>query len=287
MPCCDFVQFATEWTWTIPIWSDKNNWPIFVQQLFAAISLRSANQSPRFPLHFLFGRFLLSSFNISTWAKNTFCEGIKYIPLRIPLILNLNIRKFTLRCWGREQWTFQLPSRWLWRGRPHQGFPDLNTINIMEMHSMAIGLSAFNWGLPILHVSLVPFKLNLQNLDVNAFIHQKRANSPYGQLLEHFPIFSWSFVRHHSPPCGLIESKVFRANLFDRDLIQEREELLLIVILQCVALGFLVHRHQLIHIVAPALWITYCIWHVLSSCRMLRVFLVRFSKWLQSVKKVL
>ena len=29
------------------------------------------------------------------------------------------------------------------------------------------------------------------------------------------------------------------------------------------------------------------IWHVLSSCRMLRVFLVRFSKWLQSVKKVL
>ena len=29
------------------------------------------------------------------------------------------------------------------------------------------------------------------------------------------------------------------------------------------------------------------IWHVLSSCRMLRKFLVRFSKWLQSVKKVL
>ena len=29
------------------------------------------------------------------------------------------------------------------------------------------------------------------------------------------------------------------------------------------------------------------VWHVLSSCRMLRVFLVRFSKWLQSVKKVL
>ena len=28
-------------------------------------------------------------------------------------------------------------------------------------------------------------------------------------------------------------------------------------------------------------------WHVLSSCRMLRVFLVWFSKWLQSVKKVL
>ena len=39
----------------------------------------SANQSPRFPLHLLFGRFLLSSFNISTWAKNTFCEGIEYI----------------------------------------------------------------------------------------------------------------------------------------------------------------------------------------------------------------
>ena len=29
------------------------------------------------------------------------------------------------------------------------------------------------------------------------------------------------------------------------------------------------------------------IWHVLSSCRMLSVFLVRFSKLLQSVKKVL
>ena len=29
------------------------------------------------------------------------------------------------------------------------------------------------------------------------------------------------------------------------------------------------------------------IWHVLSSCRMLSKFLVRFSKWLQSVKKVL
>ena len=29
------------------------------------------------------------------------------------------------------------------------------------------------------------------------------------------------------------------------------------------------------------------IWHVLSSCRMLSVFLVQFSKWLQSVKKVL
>ena len=122
---------------------------------------------------------------------------------------------------------------------------------------MTIGLSAFNWGLPILHVSLVPFKLNLQNLDVNAFIHQKRANSPYGQLLEHFPIFSWSFVRHHSPPCVLIESKVFRANLFDRDLIQEREELLLIVILQCFALSFLVDRHQPIHVDAsPALHIS-------------------------------
>ena len=31
----------------------------------------------------------------------------------------------------------------------------------------------------------------------------------------------------------------------------------------------------------------YWVWHVLSSCRMLRKFLVRFSKWLQSVKKVL
>ena len=29
------------------------------------------------------------------------------------------------------------------------------------------------------------------------------------------------------------------------------------------------------------------IWHVLSSCRMLRVFLFRFSKWLQSVKKAI
>ena len=105
--------------WTIPIWSDKNNWPIFVQQLFAAIFLRSADQSPHFPLHLLSGRFLLSSFNISTWAKNKFCEGIEYIPL----LIHLNLRKFTLQCWEREQCTFRLPSRWLWRGRPHQGFP--------------------------------------------------------------------------------------------------------------------------------------------------------------------
>ena len=41
------------------------------------------------------------------------------------------------------------------------------------MHSMAIGLSAFNWGLPILYVSLVPFKLS--NLDVNTSIRKEPA----------------------------------------------------------------------------------------------------------------
>ena len=83
---------------------------------------------------------------------------------------------------------------------------------------------------------------------LNSSIHQKRANSPYGQLLERFPIFSLSFALHHSLSCGLIRSSFCWQEVWG--------DLLLIIILQSLALSFLVDRHQTIHINAsPALHI--------------------------------